>query len=160
MNREHAISLALAGLEQGEFEADLARLVAIPTESQNAERAPVLAAYLDREIRARLERLGFACRLLPNRVEGPPFLFAERLEDPFATTVLGYGHADVIRGLEGRWREPASPWALTRVGDRLYGRGTADNKGQLAINLGALEATLQARGGKRSEEHTSELQSP
>jgi acetylornithine deacetylase/succinyl-diaminopimelate desuccinylase-like protein len=31
-------------------------------------------------------------------------------------------------------------------GERLYGRGTADNKGQHSINLAALEAVLQARG--------------
>ena len=50
------------------------------------------------------------------------------------------------------WRTsgaPASnPWVLTEEGDRWYGRGTADNKGQHALNLSALEAVLAERGGK------------
>ena len=33
-------------------------------------------------------------------------------------------------------------------GDRWYGRGTADNKGQHSINLAALGAVIQARDGK------------
>ncbi|WP_456316749.1 M20/M25/M40 family metallo-hydrolase [Teichococcus aestuarii] len=40
------------------------------------------------------------------------------------------------------------PWALTDKGDRWYGRGTADNKGQHALNLAALEAVLAERGGR------------
>ena len=50
------------------------------------------------------------------------------------------------------WRTsgaPASiPWRLTEEGDRWYGRGTADNKGQHALNLAALEAVLAERGGR------------
>src|SRR6185437_1147549 len=37
-------------------------------------------------------------------------------------------------------------WQLTRRGDRLYGRGTADNKGQHSINIAALAAVLETRG--------------
>src|SRR6202000_920109 len=36
----------------------------------------------------------------------------------------------------------------TRVGNRVYGRGTADNKGQHSINLAALDVVRKARGGK------------
>jgi acetylornithine deacetylase/succinyl-diaminopimelate desuccinylase-like protein len=39
------------------------------------------------------------------------------------------------------------PWTLTEEGDRWYGRGSADNKGQHALNLSALEAVLSERGG-------------
>ena len=35
---------------------------------------------------------------------------------------------------------------LTRQGDRLYGRGTADNKGQHSINIAALDCVLKTRG--------------
>jgi acetylornithine deacetylase/succinyl-diaminopimelate desuccinylase-like protein len=34
------------------------------------------------------------------------------------------------------------------VGNRVYGRGTADNKGQHSINMAALRAVREARGGK------------
>src|SRR5690606_11599386 len=63
-------------------------------------------------------------------------------------TVLSYGHGDVVSGQEGQWREGLDPWQLRAEGDRLYGRGTADNKGQHTIALGALEAVLAARGGR------------
>ena len=53
-----------------------------------------------------------------------------------------------MRGLEDQWRAGLDPWALTEEGDRWYGRGTADNKGQHALNLSALEAVLAERGGK------------
>ncbi len=46
------------------------------------------------------------------------------------------------------WTRGRGPWTLAVGGDRLYGRGTADNKGQHSINLAALAATLAARGGR------------
>jgi acetylornithine deacetylase/succinyl-diaminopimelate desuccinylase-like protein len=48
--------------------------------------------------------------------------------------------------MEGKWRDGLSPWTLTRDGDRLYGRGTADNKGQHSINITALGAVIETRG--------------
>ena len=53
-----------------------------------------------------------------------------------------------MRGLEDQWRAGLDPWRLTEEGDRWYGRGSADNKGQHALNLSALEAVLAERGGK------------
>src|SRR5579862_9303514 len=151
MTREAAIAAAEAYFDEGGFVADLARRVAIPTESQVEERAPVLGAYLSDEISPTLARLGFTSTIFDNPVrEGPvragPILIAERREDAAAPTVLGYGHGDVIRGLEPQWRDGLSPWELTRQGDRLYGRGTADNKGQHSINIAALETVLKTRG--------------
>src|SRR5271156_2494871 len=139
MTRAAAIAAAEAYFDEGGFTADLARRVAIPTESQVEERAPVLGAYLADEIAPTLKRLGFESRIFDNPVRGGPILIAERREDGAATTVLRYGHGDVIRGLETQWRDGLSPWTLERRGDRLYGRGTADNKGQHSINLAALE---------------------
>src|SRR5580658_8479913 len=146
MTRAAAIAAAEAYFDEGGFAADLARRVAIPTESQVEERAPVLAAYLGDEIAPSLERLGFTSRIFDNPVRGGPILIAERREEGAATTVFGYGHGDVIRGLEPQWRDNLSPWTLARQGDRLYGRGTADNKGQHSINLAALETVLNTRG--------------
>ena len=146
MSREAAIAAAEAYFDDGGFAADLARRVAIPTESQVEERAPVLGAYLNDEIAPTLVRLGFKSEIFDNPVRGGPILIAERREEGAATTVLGYGHGDVIRGLEPQWRDGLSPWELTRQGDRLYGRGTADNKGQHSVNLAALETVLKTRG--------------
>jgi acetylornithine deacetylase/succinyl-diaminopimelate desuccinylase-like protein len=146
MTRAAAIAASEAYFDEGGFAADLARRVAIPTESQVDGNLPVLQSYLGDEIAPTLQRLGFESRIFDNPVRGGPILIAERREDGAATTVLGYGHGDVIRGLEPQWREGLSPWALTRQGDRLYGRGTADNKGQHSINLAAMECVLKTRG--------------
>ncbi|MFH1602435.1 MAG: M20/M25/M40 family metallo-hydrolase, partial [Pseudomonadota bacterium] len=147
MSRAEAIREIERYFDDGSFFADLARRVAIKTESQNPARRAELGAYLDVELRPNLERLGFSCALLANPVEaGGPFLLAERIEDAAPTTVLSYGHGDVIRGQEEQWRAGLDPWRLTREGDRLYGRGSADNKGQHTINLAALDAVLKTRG--------------
>ena len=147
MSRTTAIQQAERYFDEGGFFADLARRVAIPTESQNPARGAELRAYLEDEMRPGLERQGFRCTLLVNPADkGGPFLLAERIEDAGLTTVLSYGHGDVIRGQEEQWRAGLNPWVLTREGDRLYGRGSADNKGQHSINLGALDAVLKTRG--------------
>ena len=144
--REAAVARAQAGFDLGAFKADLARLVAAPTESQNPERADALRAYLTTNMRPIFEELGFSCDLLTHAKAPGPFLLAERREDPSRPTILGYGHGDVVRGMDGKWIEGTSPWLLTEIGERFYGRGVADNKEQHLINLSALGAVLQTRG--------------
>lgn len=148
MSRADAIARAERYFDDGGFIADLARRVAIRTESQNPERGAELERYLVAEMQPSLESLGFRCRVLANPLapRGGPFLFAERIEDAALPTVFSYGHGDVIRGLEAQWRDGLDPWTVTREGDRLYGRGTADNKGQHTINLAGLGAVLAVRG--------------
>ena len=146
MSRQNAISHAERYFDEGGFFADLARRVAIPTESQNPDRGAELARYLTAEMQPSFERLGFKCRVFPNPVRGGPFFLAERIEDPALATVLSYGHGDVIRGQEKSWKPGLDPWTLSREGDRLYGRGTADNKGQHSINLAAMAAAISVRG--------------
>ena len=147
MSRERAIAHAEKYFDEGGFFADLARRVAIPTESQNPERAVDLKRYLAGEMQPSFERLGFSCRIYDNPVaKYGPFLVAERIEDPALVTVLSYGHGDVIRGQDASWKAGLDPWTLKRDGDRLYGRGTADNKGQHSINLAGVAAALATRG--------------
>ena len=147
MTRDNAIARAHRYFDEGGFQADLTRRVAIRSESQEARGAAELRRYLTEEMGPSLEALGFAWRLLENPVaEAGPFLFAERGEDSRLPTVLSYGHGDVVRGQEAQWREGLTPWETTVEGDRFYGRGTADNKGQHTINLAALAAVLEERG--------------
>jgi acetylornithine deacetylase/succinyl-diaminopimelate desuccinylase-like protein len=146
MSRDAAIRRAEAYFDSGGFKADLARRVAIPTESQNPERADELKRYLDAEIVPALEALGFRCRLLTHAKARGPFLLAERIEGAHLPTVLCYGHGDVIRGLESGWAKGLSPFALTEKDGRYYGRGVADNKGQHTIGIAATGAVLAARG--------------
>ncbi len=92
-------------------------------------------------------RLGASARVLDNPDPGAgPLLIAHRHEADQLPTVLTYGHADVVLAEEHRWRTGLDPWRVTVEGDRWYGRGTADNKGQHTINLAALEQVLGARG--------------
>jgi acetylornithine deacetylase/succinyl-diaminopimelate desuccinylase-like protein len=146
MSRQGAIDRVTAYFDQGTYLEDLARRVAIPTESQNPERSAELQHYLTQEMQPCFEALGFRCELLANPCSGGPFLLAERFEQNASTTVLSYGHGDVIRGQAEQWRDGLSPWQLSQQGDRVYGRGVADNKGQHSINLAALQALLAEEG--------------
>jgi acetylornithine deacetylase/succinyl-diaminopimelate desuccinylase-like protein len=145
MSRADAIARAHAYFDDGGFLADLVRRVAIPSSSQEPERAAALTAYLTDEMVPTLTRLGFACRVLDNPL-GPPVMVAERIESPAFVTVLLYGHGDTIRGLDEQWRPGLSPWRAVVEGERIYGRGTADNKGQHSVNFASLAAVLAARG--------------
>src|SRR5256714_8525640 len=128
MSRAAAIAAAEAYFDEGRFAADLARRVAIPTESQVEERAPVLRAYLADEIAPSLARLGFESEIVDNPVRGGPMLIAERREDGAATTVFGYGHGDVSRGLEPQWRDGVSPPRVAPEGGPPFRRGAAGHK--------------------------------
>src|SRR5260370_9871418 len=145
--RDGAIGRAEKYFDEGGFLTELQRRVAIPTTSQEQDSMPALQQYVSGEMTESLEKLGYDCTVLPNlRSEYGPFLIARRVEDAAKPTVLTYGHGDVIRGQEEQWRQGLSPWKIVVEGDRLYGRGTADNKGQHTINIAALACVLQERG--------------
>ena len=147
-SRQGAIDRATAFFDEGAFEDRLAGLVAIRSTSQDPAHRAELDRYLDEGVVPLLQRLGFTTRVHANPVDGSgPILLAERIEGE-GPTIITYGHGDTVRGLEDQWREGLDPWRLTREGDRWYGRGSADNKGQHAINLSALEAVLAERDGK------------
>jgi acetylornithine deacetylase/succinyl-diaminopimelate desuccinylase-like protein len=119
------------------------------TESQECSRAPVLRAYLDEEIAPALRAMGFETRVLNNPAGiDAPVLLATRWEGAHLPTVVTYAHGDVVRGYDDQWRAGLQPWSIVVDGDRWYGRGVADNKGQHSINLAALSAVIHARGGK------------
>jgi len=145
--RGNAIAAAQAWFDDGGLEADIGRRVAWRTESQRSDAGATLRGYLADEIGPSLATLGFTWRIVENPVAGSgPFLIAQRLEDPARPTVLMYGHGDVVLGYDAQWRAGLSPWTLAVEGDRWYGRGTADNKGQHSINLAALARVIEARG--------------
>jgi acetylornithine deacetylase/succinyl-diaminopimelate desuccinylase-like protein len=147
--REAALARALGFFDGGGFRARLAELVAIPSTSQDPGHDADLRRYLEAAIRPWLERMGFTVVLHENPSPGlGPILTAERMEDPSLPTVLTYGHGDTVRGLADQWEPGLDPWTLTDRDGRWYGRGSADNKGQHAVNLSALEAVLEERGGR------------
>ncbi len=102
-------------------------------------------AYADGMVGARnyatglLEQLGFTVEVVETDLH--PILLAERFGDPAWPHVVIYGHYDV---------QPADPFDLwtsepfepqERDG-RLYGRGTADNKGPTIVHMTALSRVL------------------
>ncbi len=148
-SRETAIARALDFFDTNGFRDRLASLVAVRSTSQDPAHEKDVQAYLADSIQPWLESLGFTVAIHPNPAAGfGPILTAERIEDPLLPTVLTYGHGDTVRGLEDQWRAGLDPWTLTEEGDLWYGRGSADNKGQHAVNFSALEAVIAERGGR------------
>jgi acetylornithine deacetylase/succinyl-diaminopimelate desuccinylase-like protein len=146
--RADAISNAREHLRSGAFLGELGRRVGYRTESQNPGSGPALRAYLEENLRPAFAELGFATWMIESPTGKGPYLLANYHEDDALPTVLTYGHGDVVDGMEGEWRDHLDPWQVTTKGDRVYGRGTADNKGQHSINMSALRAVREARGGR------------
>ncbi|MBO5685656.1 MAG: M20/M25/M40 family metallo-hydrolase, partial [Alistipes sp.] len=71
--------------------------------------------------------------------EGNPVVYAEKIIDPKAKTVLVYGHYDVmpVDPREEWLTEPFEP--VVKEG-RIWGRGADDDKGQLFMHVAAFEA--------------------
>lgn len=78
--------------------------------------------------------------------EGQPVVYGElKSDNPNALTILFYGHYDVQPPEPyDAWISP--PFEPTIRNGRLYGRGTADNKGQLVAHLCAVNSILETSG--------------
>ena len=148
MSRVDAIARAREHFKSGDFLRILDRRVGYRTESQQANSGEALRAYLTDELQPAFAELGFTTRLVESPSGKGPYLLADYREDAALPTVLTYGHGDVVDGMAGEWRDNLDPWRTTIKGERVYGRGTADNKGQHSINMSALRMVREARGGK------------
>jgi cysteinylglycine-S-conjugate dipeptidase len=79
-----------------------------------------------------------------------PYVYGEWLKAPGKPTLFLYSHHDVQpvhqQDVEQKkWQQP-DPWKLVRKGNRLYGRGSSDDKGGVVAQLGAITATLKTQG--------------
>lgn len=147
MSREQALATIDSYWTSGDFIAELAELVAFQTESQESNQRAELDRYLLQAMAPRLHKMGFELKQYDNPISGgAPLLLGQLIEDPSLPTVLIYGHGDVIRAQTDQWREGLHPFTLVEEGERLYGRGSADNKVQHLINIASLEAVLASRG--------------
>lgn len=128
--------------DEGAIAGDLSRLVSVDTSFPPGDGYPAFAELME----GLLAPLGFAF----HRVSVPEALW--RAEAPgvhgervnlIAARRSGlpvcslYYHVDTVPAGVG-WSRP--PFAVTREGARLYGRGTADMKGAVAATLSALRA--------------------
>ncbi|WP_226344903.1 dipeptidase [Agilicoccus flavus] len=120
--------------------ADLVSLARIPSVS--------LPAFDPGHVRASADRTAELLAAAGARVEvvtagGHPAVIGRVEGPPGAPTVLLYAHHDVQPpGDDADWDTPV--WEPTRVGDRLYGRGTADDKAGILAHV----AALRAHGGR------------
>ncbi len=146
-SRSGAIARARSYFRDGSYLDRLRALVAVPTQSFPPNHKPDLERYCRAVLGPMVAGLGFATEVLDNpQPAHGPVLLATRIEDATKPTVLLYGHGDVVRAMPERWRAGLDPWTLTVEGDRIYGRGVVDNKGQHLLAIDALRAVLAERG--------------
>jgi len=127
---------------------DLARLIATDTSFPPGNGYAALADMLE----AMLKPFGYAFRRIsvPKELwyagegsgEGERINLIAEPRDSGAEPCSLYYHMDTVPAGAG-WTRP--PLALTREGDKLFGRGAADMKGAIAATLAALRAAK--RGG-------------
>ena len=130
----------------GKFFDKLSSLVNIVTDSKNAVSVEDLTSYYTDGLSDILAGLGLQTEIIDNPIKGgPPFLIGKRIESSELKTILLYGHGDTVPLQEGQWFEEIIPNELKVIGDKIYGRGVADNKGQHLINLLALLSVLKIR---------------
>jgi acetylornithine deacetylase/succinyl-diaminopimelate desuccinylase-like protein len=136
------------GVWEEEIVPRLVEYVRIPAKSPQFDARWREHGHLDRAValaetwaRARpLEGLRVEVVRLPGRT---PVLLAEA-PGAGGETVLLYGHLDKQPEMVG-WAEGLGPWTPVRRGDRLFGRGAADDGYAVFAALTAIEA-LQAQG--------------
>jgi len=122
---------------------ELKEFLRIPSVSTKSEHKPDIerAAHwvADKLRSAGLEKI----EIVPTKMH--PLVYGESLHAPGKPTILFYGHYDVqpAEPLD-LWTSPAFEPAV-REG-KLFGRGTADDKGQVHIHLKALEALQKSTG--------------
>ena len=146
MSRRDAILRSTNYFDDGVFLDDITALVKIPTESQTKAGLKHCEKYLNEKMKPIFIQMGFDIKLYENPVDGfGPVLLATRIENEGLPTILGYGHGDVILGMENQWADGRNPWDAEISCERLYGRGTADNKSQHWINIIALKHVLETR---------------
>ncbi len=136
--------------------APLLEFLSIPSVSTDpARKEDVRRAAL--WLLERLKALGFRAELHETPLH--PILYAERLLEEKAPTVLVYGHYDVQPPdpLE-LWETP--PFAPVVKEGRIYARGASDDKGQLFAHVAALEGLSARVNVKFLVEGEEEIGSP
>ena len=125
------------------FEQELIDILRIPSISSNSENDDdmiVMAELLKTE----MDKIGMQNTQVME-TGGHPVVYSEWLNAPGKPTILIYGHYDVqpVDPLD-LWASP--PFDPVIKGDKIFARGSADDKGQIYIHLKAIEAQLATLG--------------
>lgn len=126
----------------------LAELVAIPSVSWDSfdPAEGVRCAQAVKDYAAQLEffeSIEILTASLPSGTEqGRPAVLARRPARNGAPTVLLYAHSDVQPpGDSQEWQ--TDPFVATRIGDRIFGRGAADDKAGIVSHVESIRALLK-----------------
>ena len=117
---------------------DLLRIPSISADPAFAKDVHACAAF----VADRLKEAGAdAVEICPTA--GYPIVYGEKIMDPSLPTVLVYGHYDVQPAVPLElWTTP--PFQPEIRNERIYARGSADDKGQFYMHLKAFEAMWAA----------------
>lgn len=115
---------------------DLLRIPSVSADSKFSGDVRKAAEYL----KAKFEELDTHVEIC--ETAGYPIVYAEHIKDPNLPTVLVYGHYDV---------QPADPYELwdsppfepVIKNEKIYARGSADDKGQMYMHVKAYEALIK-----------------
>ena len=119
------------------FINELFDLLRIPSISAEAARKPDMQRCAEWLAAALAEAGADRAEVMPT--EGNPVVYAEKIVDPKAKTVLVYGHYDVMP-VDPREEWRTEPFEPTIENGRIRGRGADDDKGQLWMQVKAFEA--------------------
>lgn len=132
---------ALTYIEENKdkFLNELLELLKIPSVSADSKFKADVRKAAD-FLKERFEDLGTYVEVC--KTGGHPIVYAEHIIDPSLPTVLVYGHYDV---------QPADPYELwdsppfepVVKDNKIYARGSADDKGQMYMHIKAYEALIK-----------------
>ena len=130
---------------QQRFLSELKDLLRIPSVSTLDEHKPDVqkaAEFVANELR----RIGMEnVEVIPTK--GHPLIYADWLHAPGKPTVLCYAHYDVQPPDPlDEWHTP--PFEPTERNNNIYARGAVDDKGQLWMEVKALESLMKSGNGK------------
>src|SRR5262249_2157606 len=118
------------------------RIPSVSTLPQHKDDVRRAAEFVANDMR----RIGLEnVEVIPTK--GHPLIYADWLHAPGKATVVGYGHYDVEPAEPlNEWITP--PFEPTERNQNIYARGAVDDKGQLWMEIKAIEALMKAYGGK------------